>query len=125
MVISSLLVLVLVGAAGPVQAASADSSERMSDLATPDSQVGRLRLLHRGEVVTTLPYEGCPRPGRTHLVNGTVDSFDNVPADGCEVVLRNRAGGTFELCIGSGSIPAAFQQSPLAQIRPGTSFRCV
>jgi hypothetical protein len=127
-VISSLLALLLVGAGGVAEAAAVDGRPlvgRASDPATPDSQVGRLRLFSRGAVVTSLTYVGCPGTGRIHAVSGTVDSFGNVPADGCEVVLRNKAGGTFELCIGSGSIPAAFQQSPLVRIQPGTSFRCV
>lgn len=54
---------------------------------------------------------------------GTYTSFVNQPLSGCAVALVSRAG-TFELCIGSGSIPAAFQVSPTVRIRPGVSVPC-
>jgi hypothetical protein len=126
--VSALFTVFLAVAAEPFGAAAA-SGERLggdtSQSAAPDSPNGRLTLLWRGAPVTSLAYVGCAGPGRSFRVSGTVDAFVNRPADGCEVVLENRTGGTFELCVGGGSIPLAFQQSPLGRIRPGQSVRCV
>jgi len=122
---SALMAILLLGVSGTVEATPLDSPmDSKWDQADTDSQAGRLQLYRRGTPVLTVTYANC-LAGRILRVNSTVDRFNNLPPDGCEVVLRNKSGSTFELCIGSGSIPPAFQQPFLVEIRSGDSPRCI
>lgn len=66
-------------------------------------------------------YAACT--GQQAYVGHDVESFDNRPATGCQVVLVE-GGWTFELCAGRGVVPAAFQTSPVLRIEPGSSPTC-
>lgn len=122
----ALIAILLMSAPVQAEAASADRRSSTDEVASaaPSSQIGRLTLSNRGATVVTTTYIGCPAPGRVLLVDGNVDRFDNLPADGCEVVLTNKLGGSFELCIGRGSVPPALRQAPTVRIRPGASVVC-
>lgn len=124
--VGALIAILLMSTPVQAEAASADPRSSTDGLASaaPSSQIGRLTLSNRGATVFTTTYISCPAPGRALRVDGNVDRFDNLPADGCEVVLTNKVGGSFELCIGRGSVPPAFQQAPTVRIRPGASVVC-
>jgi hypothetical protein len=108
---------------GIVGAARADAAVDQSASAEARQEVGQVTLFEGAtftDPVTHLSYTSCSSRAQ---VTGQVRSFDNRPMAGCQVVLA-RASATFELCVGRGQVPAAFQNDPLVRIEPGSSVPC-
>lgn len=78
--------------------------------------------LQGGSGVFTFNYTTCAGAVAT---NGTFIRFRNTPLRGCAVrLVDSRTGRSVELCVGTGVIPMAVQESPMVRIEPGTSVPC-
>jgi hypothetical protein len=87
--------------------------------------VGRVTLFANPDftgATTLVAYPGCSPT--YSAVTWQVGSYDNRPADGCRVVLRNAAGAEHPLCIGRAVVPVEFRQGPRLIVRQGISFLC-
>lgn len=78
--------------------------------------------LQGGSGVFMFSYTTC---AGTVATNGTFNRFRNTPLRGCAVRLVNsRTGRSVELCVGTGAVPPAVQESPMVRLEPGTSVPC-
>ncbi|TDB97246.1 hypothetical protein E1267_40090 [Nonomuraea longispora] len=97
----------------------------LSSPAVAGTAGGQVTLFSGSSDVENVSYKQCEPPTQHQSRLAHVVSFDNRPSAGCHVVLVNLQGGTFTLCHGRGSVPAAFRPSPTVQIRPGSSNICL
>ncbi|MFI7126795.1 hypothetical protein ACIBQ1_13960 [Nonomuraea sp. NPDC050153] len=90
---------------------------------TAQAATGRLTLTS-GTAGVSFLYGSC-QPARQYQPElYQVDTFDNQPVTGCQVVLIGSPGVSQVLCVGRGNVPPELSRSPRVVIQPGTAPPC-
>ncbi|MGW0192733.1 hypothetical protein [Nonomuraea sp. NPDC003201] len=90
---------------------------------TAHAATGRLTLIS-GTAGVSFSYTTCQPPRDQPVEPYEVDTFDNQPAPGCQVVLTGRTGASQVLCVGRGSLPPELRQVLRVRMQPGTAPPC-
>ncbi|MET9239859.1 hypothetical protein [Nonomuraea sp. NPDC003709] len=90
---------------------------------TAHAAIGRLTLIS-GTAGVSFSYTTCQPPRDQPVELYEVDTFDNQPVPGCQVVLTGRTGASQVLCVGRGSLPPELRQVLRVRMQPGTAPPC-